>query len=232
MKRSAELAFRFDWIIIVIYLSLALIGWLSIYSSDFNDVHPRILDFSQNYGRQFIWIMSSFIVATCLLIIDSKFYTTFSYHIYAVILVLLLAVLVFGTEVAGSKSWFQIGTFKMQPSELAKFATTLAIAKYLSSTDVTLGKLKTKVALLVIIGIPAALTVLQGDAGSALVYTGFVLVLYREGLSGEILIYGLTILVLFILALKINKFILILSLLLVAAIISFRYRKNKYRVGT
>ncbi len=209
MRQQRSIIQNLDWITILLYVLLVLIGWVNIYAAVYDEQHSSILDMTQNYGRQLIWILTSVVLALVILIIDAKFFSTFAYVIYFLVLFLLIGVLLGGREIAGSKSWFQIGSFSLQPAEFAKFATTLALAKYLSKIDLDITKLSTKVIAAAIIFIPAGLVLLQHDTGSALVFTALVLVLFREGLSGNLLILGLVVGVLFVLALLFNKFILI-----------------------
>lgn len=188
MSRRTNITFNLDWYTLLIYLLMVFLGWISIYSAVYDEQHKSIIDISQRYGKQLIWIVLALIIGLVVLIIDSKFFSTFAYLFYGLAVLSLLGVLVFGATVAGSKSWFQIGSFAIQPSEFAKFATCLALAKYLSSRNVKLIKLKSIFIILLIIGIPAFLILLQHDTGSALVYSVFILVLYREGMSGTILV--------------------------------------------
>ncbi len=213
-----------DWITVLLYLILVLVGWVNIYAAVYNEEHSSILDMTQNYGKQLMWIGTSIVLASVILLIDAKFFSTFSYLIYFLTLMLLIGVLLFGREIAGSKSWFQIGSFSLQPAELAKFATALALAKYLSGIDKDFSRFKTKVIAAFIIMFPALLILLQHDTGSALVYTSFILVLYREGLSGNLLILGLIVAILFVITLLVNKFIVIG---VIAAIFILVYFLNK-----
>jgi rod shape determining protein RodA len=201
---------------------------VNIYAAVYDESHRSILDISQQYGKQMIWIVASLVLILAILIIDAKFFSAFSYIIYALSILSLLAVLLVGKEVAGSKSWFQIGSFLLQPSEFAKFATCLALAKYLSdhSTDIKL--LRAKIISTILLGLPAVLIFLQNDTGSALVYGAFVLVLYREGLSGSVLIVGVLIIVLFLLTLLLNEFVLIIGLTVIAALFLLITRKARY----
>src|SRR5436309_2428738 len=141
----------------------------------------------QNYGKQGLWIAGAFLIALCVLVIDGKFYAAFSYPIYLLFILLLLLVLVVARDVKGVLAWIDIGKFKLQPSEFAKFATNMALAKYLSTLDTRMKDLKTKIVSVLIIGLPALIILLQNDTGSALVDASFIFVLYREGLSGNIL---------------------------------------------
>lgn len=197
---------------VIIYLALVLFGWINIYASVYNEEHHSIFDFSQRYGKQLIWIILAMILGISVLLIDSKFFSTFAYLIYALSILVLIGVLLVGTTIAGSRSWFQFGGFAIQPSEFAKFAACLALAKYLTTLHVTLRKMKHIMFSLIIIGTPAFFIILQHDTGSALVYVALILVLYREGLSGMILVIGLVAALLFILTLILGKFIIIGSI--------------------
>ncbi len=224
MRRGNNILQNIDWITVLLYLILVLVGWVNIYAAVYNEEHGSILDMTQNYGKQLLWIGTSVLLALVILLIDAKFFSTFSYLIYFLTLMLLIGVLLFGREIAGSKSWFQIGSFSLQPAELGKFATALALAKYLSGIDKDFSKFKTKVVAAFIIMFPAMLILLQHDTGSALVYTSFILVLYREGLSGNLLILGLIVAILFVVTLLVNKFIVIG---IIAALFILFYLLNK-----
>lgn len=230
MREQKNIFQNIDWITIGIYLALVLIGWLNIYSSVYNDEHSIIFDFTQSYGKQMIWIACAIVIALIIMTTDIKFFPAFSYFFYAGIIVLLIGVLLFGSVTSGSKSWFLIGSFKLQPSEFAKFASCLALAKYLSTTNIRIQDIRTKLIAILLLGLPAILILMQNDTGSALVYVAFIFVLYREGLSGNVLIVGLFIVVLFILALVINKFIIIGAIAAVALILLLYIRKRKREI--
>jgi len=201
LRERKGIFYNIDRLTVFLYLLLVFIGWINIYAAVYNEEHKSIFDLSQNYGKQLMWIISSVVLALIILMIDIKFFSSFSYIIYFLSMFSLLAVLLLGKEIAGSKSWFQIGSFALQPAEFAKFATCLAIAKYLSAIDRKMKSLKTKVFAFIILLFPAGLILLQNDTGSALVYFSFILVLYREGLSGSFLIFSGIIAVLFLLTL-------------------------------
>jgi len=205
-------------------------GWISIYSAEFDESHQNILDFNQRYGKQFIWIMASILLAFIILIIDSKFFSAFSYVFFAISILTLLAVLAIGTKISGSQSWFQIGSLGIQPAEFAKFATALALAKYLSTINTPSLKLKNLLLASIIIFLPALLILSQHDTGSALVYIAFILVLFREGLSGKVLVFGLVAIILFILTLLINKYIVASSLLVLMALSIFIIGSSKRNI--
>ncbi|NBG64734.1 rod shape-determining protein RodA [Acidiluteibacter ferrifornacis] len=201
MRNSPSIFNNIDWFSILLYLILVFAGWLNIYAAVYNEEFKSIFDASQQYGKQLIWIGTSVGLVIILLFIDERFFNTFAYVIYGIIISLLVLVIVIGAETKGATSWFEVGGFKIQPSEFAKFATSLAVAKYLSTMNVKMSDLKTKAIALTIIFLPSLLILAQNDTGSALVYGAFILVLYREGLSGNILLIGVSAAFLFVMAL-------------------------------
>ena len=201
MRRYRSIFANVDWVIILLYLALVFIGWINIYAAVYNEEHHSIFDITQRYGKQLMWIVFAFILAFVILLVEGQFFTSFAIPIYGVILLSLIAVLLFGVKINGATSWFQIGSFKIQPSEFAKFATVLALSKYLSILNIKMKDIKTKLMAMLIIGLPAVLILLQNDTGSTLVYAAFIFVLYREGLSGNILLFGILAILVFILTL-------------------------------
>ena len=198
----------------------------------YNEEHGSILDFSQRYGKQVIWISSSFTLAIFILMIDPKLFSAFSFVFYGASMLLLIAVLLIGKTVSGSKSWIDLGGFDLQPSEFAKIAVNLAVAKYLSALNIRMEDMRTKITTMAIIGFPALLILLQDDTGSALVFSAFIFVLYREGLSGNILIILALIIVLFVVTLMVNKFVIV-GLLFIAALFWFTMiKKNRKDIIT
>jgi len=181
---------------------MVTIGWLNIYAAVYDvETQKSIFDVSLNSGKQLIWIFSALVIILVILVVDFRSFDTLAYIIYGVSVLLLAGVLVFGREIAGSKSWFDFGFFRLQPSEFAKLATVIALAKYLSSFSKKANTFQTVFTALGIISVPAFLIVLQGDAGSALVFSIFVFILYREGLPSFILIFGFLLIFLFVVTL-------------------------------
>lgn len=209
---------------------MVAIGWFNIYAAVFNEEHKNIFDITQNYGKQTFWISGAILIALIILVIDGKFYAAFSYPIYIFFLFTLVAVILFGTVIKGSHSWFKIGTFAIQPAEFAKFATNMALAKYLSTLDIRMQNIKTKIIAGIITLIPVGFILLQNETGTALVYTSFVFVLYREGLSGNVLLLGLAAAVLFVLTLLVAKSILVIIIACMALIFFFLVRKKRRNV--
>jgi len=147
-----------------------------------------MLDMGQKYGKQLIWIIAGIIIAIMVFTVDSKFYAAFAYPIYAVTIILNIAVLFLGKEVNGARGWFEFGNVALQPEELGKFATNLALAKCISQFDFKIQKMRSYLILFSLIALPAILIIMQNDTGSALVFAVFVFVFYREGLwNGTIL---------------------------------------------
>jgi rod shape determining protein RodA len=215
---------KIDWITVWLYIILVLMGWVSVYSAVYDETHSSILDISQRYGKQMIWILAAGVIAFVIMLIDAKVYNAFAYIIYGISILILLAVLSIGTEISGSKSWFQIGNFAIQPAEFAKFATCLALARYLSSYATDFNVFRAKIISTIIIFIPAVLILLQNDTGSAIVYIALILVLYREGLSGYFLISGVIAVVLFIMTLLINQYVMTIVLTALAILVYYYNR--------
>ena len=173
---------KFDWVTIFIYIALVAIGWVNIYSASFNTTSTEFFDFSHIYLKQLVWISLSLILIPFILAIDSKFYERFSSVIYIVSLISLIGLFVLGKNVNGATSWYFLGGFSIQPSEFAKAATALALAKYVSDIQTDLKSFQDQIKSLIIVFLPALLIIPQPDPGSALVYVALIFPLYREGL--------------------------------------------------
>lgn len=182
MLRNTNRHFKFDWIVIILFLLLTGFGWLNILSASHSGQIVEYLNFSEPYGKQLIFIFLTFVLIVLLLAIDSKFYERFSSVIYIVSMLSLVGLFVFGKNVNGATSWYAIGSMTLQPSEFAKAATALAVAKYVSDLNTDIKNILDQVKTFVIIVIPAILVLLQNDTGSTIVYAAFFFVLYREGL--------------------------------------------------
>lgn len=206
MSSRGKIWDRIDWITVMLYLILVFWGWFNIYAAVYDEeLSVSMFSLSTNSGKQLIWIGTSFLLILGVMMLDFKFYDSFSYIFYAFMILLLLAVLGTGTIVSGSKSWFQVGGFRLQPSEFTKFATALAIAKFLGTVNVKLDNAKNQLIAAGLIGVPIVLIILQGDLGSAMVFGAFVLVYYREGLSPILFALGLGVIALFIVSLLVDQ---------------------------
>ena len=230
MNRQNNILLNLDWITILIYLTMVILGWINIYAAVYSEEHQSILDLGQQYGKQMIWILAGLFLAICVLVVDSKFYVAFAYHIYILIILLLVAVLFLGKEINGARAWFEVGGVLLQPAELGKFATSLAIAKYMSQFNFKMGRTKSYFVLGALILLPALLILLQNDTGSALVFAVFFLVFYREGLPEVILIGGFTAIILFILALLWTQ-LQILVLLIIVSLVLLTFLRQSIKEG-
>lgn len=226
MKRSVNIWQSIDKVSIALFLVMVIMGWFNIYAAVYNDEHKEILDLSQRYGKQFIWILATLVLAVFVVIIDSRFYVFFSYFIYAGLMALLLLVLVFGKEINGARSWFEFGNISLQPSEFAKFGTALALAAYLNNKRQDFSKLKVIIPAIGIMFLPAVLIALQPDMGSTIVYLALFIVLFREGLSPYVFISGILMVTLFFLTLVADNFYLEAGLVFAAIILAWFSIRN------
>ena len=227
-SRSNNLLANIDWFSILLYLLLVLIGWINIYAAVYDENHSSIFDISQKYGKQLIWIGAAFVLAFLVLLTDSKFFTTFSMVIYGIMIFLLIAVLFLGTETKGARSWFEVGDFRIQPAEFAKFATNLAIAYVMSRHNFKVMRFSSLLTIGLILALPSGLIILQNDTGSALVYSSFILVLFREGLHGSILLLCFVAAAIFIMALLYSPFTVLL-VIIGGTLIAFYYYRHDIR---
>ena len=221
---------KIDWPLLLMYLALVIIGVSTIYAAAYNENHPNIFDMSQHYGKQALFLGVSVFMGLIIMLIDAKFFNTFAYVIYGLSILTLFYVLVAGSTIAGSKSWIQIGGFSFQPSEFAKFGTALALAHYLGGINTDFSKLKTQMIAYAMVLFPMMLVLMQGDTGSSLVFLVFILVFYREGMSGNILLIGLVAVVLFLLTLYFSKWYVLIGLLALFAILMFFIERSKKNI--
>jgi len=226
LKEDKGIFYKIDWVLLGLYLALVIIGWVNIYAAVYDENHHHIVDFTQKYGKQMVFILASLLLAMVILLIDPKFFSQFSYFIYGIFLMLLIVVIFSGREIAGSKGWFAIGGFGVQPAEFAKMATCLALAKYLSNIDIDIRKFSTLVIASVIILAPALIVLLQHDTGSAIVFLALIIVLYRAGLTGFVPLAFILLPMLGVLALLMPKAILAGLLLVIAVILYLRSRRK------
>lgn len=230
MRNQQGIFTNIDWPTVLIYLALVLIGWISIYAAVYQEDHSSIFDISQNYGKQLIWILTALLLAGIVLLIDIKFFPAFAYLIYILSMLLLIAVLFRGAVISGSKSWFQIAGFALQPAEFAKYAAALALARAMSQSSFSLKTLRGKVIAFGIIGVPAILILMQNDTGSALVFASFLLVFYREGLSGSVIILGVVVAVLALATLLFGEIPVIIACAVIALIALLFVRRTTWNI--
>ncbi|MDP5082158.1 MAG: rod shape-determining protein RodA [Winogradskyella sp.] len=226
MLRENQRRFKFDWITIILFLLLVGFGYLNILSASHEGEISSYFDTSKLYGKQLIFIGLTFILIVLILSFEAKFYERFASLIYIVAMLALIGLFVFGKDVNGARSWYGIGSMTIQPSEFAKFATALAVAKYISDLQTNMQTLKDQIRVAAIIFIPALLILLQNDAGSTIVYLAFFFVFYREGLQQIYLVVALSLIILSVLALKFG-IIVASSVALVLLLARYFLRKKK-----
>lgn len=216
-----------DWLTLILYFVFVGGGLLCIYASVYKEDHPMIYDTSMNYGRQLIWIGLSLFLGILILFVDEKFFYAFAYPIYGITIFLLIAVLAAGTTVKGSSSWIEIGGFRLQPAEFAKFGTALALARYLSGYNIKFKEKKVQIIAGAMALLPLAIILLQNETGSALVFGSFIFVLYREGLPGYFLFIGFMVIVLSVLALLVSPIYLMIAIGVIAILFTLMIRRNR-----
>ncbi|NVM66320.1 rod shape determining protein RodA [Mucilaginibacter sp. SG538B] len=225
--------FNVDWLTVFLYLVLCTIGWFNIHAAVFDPNHQSLVDASTNYGKQFIYICVSIVVGIVILLLESRFIAALAPAFYVVIVLLLILVLVIGRNVGGNQAWINMGGgFRLQPSEFAKFATCLLLARYLSGTNIRVTEPKSFLTAAVIIGFPMLLIMLQPDTGSTLVFCSLIFVLYREGLSPYFLVIAGLFITLFVTSLLYNPLYIILILAVITAFIIFLFKRNRQLIKT
>lgn len=213
----------------VLYLLLIMLGWLNIFAAVYDpELHPSIFDLGLNCGKQMLWIGTAIVLLLVIMLIDHRFFETFAFIIYGALCVVLIGVLIGGKVVSGSKSWIEIGSFAIQPSEFAKMATALAVSAFLSQQYVKMDNMKSIMTVCAIMFFPALLILAQNDTGSTLVFSCFFLVLYREGMNPTVLVIGVASAFLFIMALIFDKIYLSISYTVIS-IIFILYNRNVRR---
>ncbi|RZK81738.1 MAG: rod shape-determining protein RodA [Pedobacter sp.] len=227
-QQSNRFFFNVDWISILIFMALCAVGFVNIYASVFNAAESSAFSFTSSYGKQLIYIIAALIIGFAILLLDAKFFSVFSPIIYGVTALLLIAVLVIGTKVAGNQAWISIGGgFRLQPSEFAKFGTALLLARFISSYNPKFRDIKSIFFAAVIIGFPLLLILLQPDTGSALVFLAFMFPMYREGLSGYFLLIFLGMIVLFVADFLVPMQILIPIILLIGGLFAYQNKRKQ-----
>ena len=233
MRRQDNInANRLDWVTILLYALLVFLGWLNIFAAVYDEQQQQnIFDFSLNSGKQLIWIGTSILLIIVIMVMDFRFYNSFAYIFFGLTVLLLVMVMLFGKEVAGAKAWFEVGPFRIQPAEFAKFTTALAVAKFLESSTVKLDRTKDLLLAVAIIAIPPVIILLQNDTGTAMVFAAFVLVFYREGLPPVFLVLGLSAVAIFVLTLLVDQLYLMIGVGIVSLFLIGIGKKTLKRIG-
>jgi rod shape determining protein RodA len=230
LKRDDDISVKLDWTTILLFMALVTLGWLNIFAAIYDETaNQTIWDLSLSSGRQLLFIAAAAVIVVMIIIIDMRFYETFAYLFYGLILVLLFLVPLIGKEVGGNKAWIGIGSFGVQPSEFAKFITALAVAKYIGSVGFRMDNLRNQAILFALIGVPIILIQLQKDTGTALVFTSFVLVFYREGMSPFLLIVGVCAATIFVLTLLVPNPLYLHAAIALLLILLISFGKKKFK---
>ena len=232
--RKTNIFYGIDWILILFYFLLIFIGWINIYSATITETKISLVNFSTEYGKQLIWIGLSFPLILIILLFEAKFYEKFASILYLISLTSLVGLFILGKNINGATSWYDLGGFSIQPSEFAKAATALAIAKLVSDKQFNLKKWNTQIQAFLILFFPAFLITLQPDPGSALVYFAFIFVLYREGLPIYYVSIGFIAIILFIATLYFGYFYTLISsfaLFFIIVLYFNFYRKKAFKKG-
>ena len=227
MAKTTSIFNKLDWPLVITYLVLMLIGLITIYAAGYNPEYPKIYDISQTYGKQVIWIAVCLLIGFVIINMSSKVFSVFSYAYYGIIILLLFIVPFIAKEVNGARAWIDLGFFRLQPSEFAKFSTCLALAYYISELETNLAYTKKLLIALVIILVPFILILAQHDMGSALVFLSFAFLLNRFGMSDYIIFTGFFVIIISILSLMLSPIYLILNMIAIVIIIAFFNRKSK-----
>ncbi|MBV1925138.1 MAG: rod shape-determining protein RodA [Dokdonia sp.] len=217
----------FDWVLMLLYLALVGAGWLNIYSASYNADMVEFFSWDNLFLKQLVWIGLGILLIVFILFLDTKFFERFSSIIYIVALLSLILLFPLGNTISGATSWYKIGPMSLQPSEFAKAATALALAKYLSDIQTNIKSLRDQIRAFVIIALPALIIIPQPDPGSALVYAAFFFPLYREGIAAAYLIFAFSVVVLFVSTLLFGPLYVSLGVLVIASLLFWRKRKKK-----
>ena len=207
-----------DWRLVISYLLLVFIGWVNIYASVHSSDPASIFDWTCRSGKQAVWMGTAFIIAIVVLLMNPRIYESLAVPIYLFVGILLVAVIFLGIDVKGSSSWFEFGPVRFQPAEISKISTSLMLAAYMSQQGYRISRMRNFIVTALIILIPMAIIVLQSETGSALVYVGFIFMLYREGLSGWLIFLAGMAILSFILTLTASPFVAILVIVGIASL--------------
>lgn len=204
MSKNVSIKYAIDWTTIFYFVVLVLMGWISVYGASYDFDQASIFDFSQRAGKQFIWILTALGIGGIILLIDSKMFSIFAYVIYGGAILLLILTIFIAPDIKGSRSWLVLGPISFQPAELAKVATSLALAKFMSAYNYRIRNWKDLIPLGLIAFLPLTLIILQKETGSALVFVAFLLMFYREGMNGIVLLIGAFAIFLFVIVIRLG----------------------------
>ena len=221
----------FDVTLIILYVVLVTVGWFSIFASSYDtNSFISVFNLETPYGKQLIWIGTSLLIIIVILLIDQRFLQHYAYHVYLTCLLLLILVLFIGSEISGNRAWIKIGNFSIQPSEFMKMAVALSLAKFFNEGKTSSEKRNVWLIAFCIIFLPVAVIMLQNDTGSALVYTSFIILFYREGMSASILLFGFFAITIATMTLYFNELYTVALLVTLYLILFFFHRREKKKL--
>jgi rod shape determining protein RodA len=224
--KTSSIVNKIDWQLTIAYLILMFFGWIAVYSAAYNADHPNIFDFKMTYGKQFVWIVVSLIIGFLIINLSSRLFSAFANVYYVITILLLILLLFFGKEVNGNRAWFDLGFFRLQPSEFSKISTALVLSSLLSNVDFNLQKKSNIILSALIIFVPFVL-VATHDTGSSLVFLSFILLLYRFGLSAWIVYVSMYLLFLSIISLIFPFYYIVIAISLIIISVVFYLRRRK-----
>lgn len=218
-----------DWLTIAIYAALVIIGWFNIYAAVYDEQAVKsIFDFSINSGKQIVWIGTAIILITLIMVSDYRLFENLAIPIYILFVFILLLTPIFGKEINGQRAWFEIGAFRLQPGEFAKFATALALAKFMERSTFDLSQIKYQAQAVGVIFLPVALIMLQPDTGTAMVYSAFFIMLYREGMPQKYYVLAIGLITVSLLSLAIENNLYLAAAIIVIFLILILLGKKKW----
>jgi rod shape determining protein RodA len=238
-RRQTSVWRSIDWLTIIIYIALLSFGWVSVCGASYSYGETDIFSLATRSGMQIVWIGTSIMLGFIILMLDDRFYDTFAYIIYGLLLLLLFATIFNPHSIKGSRSWLVLGPLRLQPAEFAKFATALALAKFMGTYGYDIHRVKDLVTTLAIIFVPMLCIVMQRETGSALVYLAFFLMLYREGMTGSVLFTAVAMVIYFVVGIRfqdvlllstptsVGKFVVLLLIQLFSGLMVYFYCGNK-----
>ncbi|MGB0185754.1 MAG: rod shape-determining protein RodA [Flavobacteriaceae bacterium] len=230
MNLNRAHSFQLDWLVVLIYLTLVLFGYFNIVSAATDGAFISYFDWSTPYGKQAVFIGLSLISIVLILSIDAKFYERFASIIYLLSVLTLVGLFLFGKKVNGALSWYEIGGATLQPSEFAKCATALAVAKYISDLQTNIKSVKDQLQAALIVVVPALLILLQNDAGSTLVFAGLIFVFYREGIPQKYILFGAMLLIIAVATLRFSALIVTAVVVGFLLIYQFLFKRKKKKI--
>ena len=224
-------SFQLDWVAVILFTALVIFGYFNILSASAAGEFTSYFDISKPYGKQLIFILCSLVLISLILSLDAKFYERFASIIYIGSMLSLAGLFIAGKQINGATSWYDFGGITLQPSEFAKFATTLALAKYISDLQTNIRDKKDQIKAAILVGLPAFLILLQNDAGSTLVFGSLFFVFYREGIPQYYLLFGIFIAILGIATLKFSATIVCVSIAILLFIYQLFFKQKKKKIG-